>query len=204
MTVLTFPTLTRAPGGMSWRLRALTQTHTSPLDGTTQTLALPGARWAVTADWPSLMEADRRALEAFLARLGGRAGRFTFGPLHAPRRASGTGSPVINGAGQSGAALSIRGWASGAQAFRAGDFLSYTDTSGRLRLHMATADVTASGGGVASVPIAPPIRRAGLDGAAVEVAAPVGVFMLSEDEVGLSTRPPLLGSVTLDMVEALA
>lgn len=205
MTILTFPTLTRNPSEIAWRLQARTQTHESPFDGTQQTLALPGARWVATLTWPSLMESDRRAMEAFLAALGGRAGRFHYGPsIHAPRRGTGTGTILIAGAGQSGSELDVDGFGAAHQAFAIGDFLSYEDTTGRKRLHMATATTNADGSGAATVPIAPPIRRAGADNAAVEIAAPLGVFMLADDDVGLTTRPPLIGSVTLTIIEALA
>lgn len=202
MTILTFPSIL-APSGVSWRLRALTQTQESPFDGTAQTLALPGARWEASLTWQTLRPGHARLLEAFLSSLQGRAGRFTFGPVHGPRQASGTGTPVVNGAGQTGATLSTRGWAASAQAFLAGDWLSYTDTTGRRRLHQVTANSTADGSGVASFAVAPPIRRAGADGAAVEVSAPLGVFRLASDDATISVRPPLLGSVTLEIVEAL-
>lgn len=198
-----FPTI-RRPSSVTWRLRARTQTHTSPLDGTTQTLALPGARWEATISWESLQPADYRTLEAFLASMAGMAGRFWYGPVHAPRRATGGGSPVINGASQTGSTLSVSGWSANAQAFLAGDWLSYTDTTSRRRLHQVTANVTANGSGVASVPIAPPIRRAGANGAAVTVTDPTGVFMLASDDEGqMQVRPPLLGSVSINIVEAI-
>lgn len=198
-----FPTIL-APGEVAWKLRGRTQTQTSPLDGTTQTLALPGARWEASLSWPAMTRDDSRVLEAFFALMRGMQGRFFYGPTHAPRRATGGGSPVINGANQSGATLSIRGFTNSSQAFRVGDWLSYTDSTGRVRLHQVTADVNANGSGVAAVPIAPPIRRAGADGAAVNVTAPVGVFMLADDGVGeIRVRPPLLGSASLQIVEAL-
>lgn len=200
---VSFPAIL-TPAEVAWRLRGRTQTHTSPLDGTTQTLAMPGARWEASLSWPAMTRDDTRALEAFLAQMRGMQGRFFYGPVHAPRRATGGGSPVINGASQSGATLSIRGFTNSSQAFRVGDWLSYTDTTGRARLHQVTADVNANGSGVAAVPIAPPIRRAGADGAAVNVAAPVGVFMLADDAGGeIRVRAPLLGSAALQIVEAL-
>jgi hypothetical protein len=199
-----FPAI-RNPSEVSWRLRARTQTHTSPFDGTVQTLALPGARWEATLTWRTLPPAEYRLLEAFLASLGGMAGRFFYGPIHAPRRATGGGSPAINGGSQTGSTLSISGFSASAQAFLAGDWLSYTDTSNRRRLHQVTANVTANGSGVASVPMAPAIRRAGANGAAVNIASPTGTFMLASDDAGeIQVRAPLLGAVSISIVEALA
>jgi hypothetical protein len=204
MPVLTFPTI-RRPSEAAERLIGLTQTHESPFDGTMQTLEMPGARWEFTVSWQVLSVDDRRELAAFLARLRGRAGRFTYGPIWSPRRATGGGTPVINGAGQSGEVLSTSGWTASAQAMRAGDWLSYADTLGRQRLHQVVADATANGSGIAALTISPPIRRAGANGAAVQITAPIGTFMLPQDEApAINIRPPSLGQVTITMREALA
>lgn len=204
MTILTFPTI-RRPSAGSYRLRGNTQTHRSPLDGTEQTLEMPGAVWELTVSWDSLSPDDSRVLAAFLAQLRGAAGRFYYSPAAwQPRRATGGGTPLINGASQSGSSLATDGWTPSVQVMRAGDWLSYTDTSARRRLHMVTADVTSSAGGAAALAITPPIRRAGLDNAAIEVAAPSGVFRLPDDAAPeMAIRPPMLGRVTLTMVEAL-
>jgi len=204
MTILTFPSI-RRPSGASYRLRGNTQTHRSPLDGTVQTLEMPGAVWELTVSWETLNSDDMRVLAAFLASLRGGAGRFYYSPATwAPRRATGGGSPTINGASQSGSTLATAGWTASGQAMRAGDWLSYTDTSSRLRLHMVTSDTNANGSGQASLPITPPIRRAGSSGAAVDVATPSGVFRLPDDATPeMQVKPPMLGSVTLTMVEAL-
>ena len=202
---INLPTI-RRPAEASERLIGLTQTHESPFDGTVQTLEMPGARWELTATWPTLGPDDRRLMAAFLASLRGRAGRFAFSPAQwSPRRATGGGSPVINGDFQAGATLSTRGWTAMAQVMRAGDWLSYVDTRGRRRLHLVLADASADANGAAALSISPPIRRAGADGAAVDVVAPGGVFMLPQDEApGLNTRAPSFGQVTITMREALA
>ncbi len=204
MTILTFPTI-RRPSSASYRLRGNTQTHRSPLDGTVQTLEMPGANWELTVSWESLNSDDMRVLAAFLADLRGTAGRFYYSPATwAPRRAAGGGSPLINGAAQSGSTLATDGWSFAVQVMRAGDWLSYTDTSGRRRLHMVTADTSSTGGGAASLPITPPIRRAGGDNAAIDVATPSGVFRLPTDDAPeMQLRPPMLGAASLTMVEAL-
>jgi hypothetical protein len=206
LTILSFPTLSRTPSGASHRLRGNTQTHRSPLDGTTQTLEMPGAVWELSVRWESLPESDWRVLGAFLANLRGRQGRFTFSPaIFAPRRGTGTGTPVITAANDTGIDLNTSGWtASAPNVFLAGDWFSFTDAGGRTRLHMATADVSANAGGAATVLITPPVRLAASAGAAIQVAAPIGVFMLADDAAPeIEVRAPRLGSVTLTMVEAL-
>jgi hypothetical protein len=196
----------RRPAEAAERLVGLTQSHQSPFDGTLQTLEMPGARWEFTATWPVLGPDDRRLMAAFLSSLRGMAGRFFFSPAQwSPRRATGGGAPVIDGDFQAGTTLATRGWTALGQAMHAGDWLSYVDTRGRRRLHMVVADASADAAGLAALLVTPPIRRAGADGVAVDVAAPAGVFMLPQDEAPqMNIRAPSLGQVTLTMQEALA
>lgn len=193
------------PGQLTWHLRANTQTHTSPFDGSSQTLELPGARWIAEMRFDVLTENEWRVLTAFVARLGGAAGRFRLSPIHAPRRAVAGGAPAVNGAGQGGLALSTRGWAAGAVVMRAGDFLSYVDPAGRDMLHVVTADAASDGAGVAAIPIRPQIRRAPADGVGINIAAPRCVVKLADDDEGSLSieRSSLIGSIALTMEEAL-
>ncbi|WP_313671447.1 hypothetical protein [Sandarakinorhabdus sp.] len=141
----------RRPAEAAERLVGLTQSHQSPFDGTLQTLEMPGARWEFTATWPVLGPDDRRLMVAFLSSLRGMAGRFFFSPAQwSPRRATGGGTPVIDGDFQAGTTLATRGWTALGQAMRAGDWLSYVDTRGRRRLHMVVADASADASGLAA------------------------------------------------------
>jgi hypothetical protein len=111
--------------------------------------------------------------------------------------------PFVNGAGQTGASLALRGFQPLAQAFLAGDLLSWVDGAGRARLHMATADVTATEAGACTLPIAPPLRSPPMDGATVLIAAPAGVFRLAGDRNPMDLVRGLIGGGTLEIEEAL-
>lgn len=202
MTVLSFPAINN-PSQITWRLRGLTQTHESPFDGSTQTLRRPGEKWEASLAWERLKQSDFRILSAWLAQLGGMSGRFFYTPVQAPRQAIGTGTPVVNGSTQTGSTISIRGWAANAQAFKSGDYLSYPDAAGRHLLYVATSDVTATSGGIASVPVAPPVRRSVADGTAVEIIAPKAVFRLTDDAPAIVYSVGPFGSISFDIVEAL-
>lgn len=206
MTILTFPTLTRTPSGASFRLRGNSQTHRSPLDGTTQTLEMPGSAWELTVTWESLQEADWRSLGAFLSRLRGRAGRFTFSPIiFAPRRGVATGSPLFSTAPSTGETFQTNSWTpSSGTTMAVGDWLSYTDVGGRTRLHLTTEAFVANGSGVSAHRVTPILRAAPIVGQPMEIIAPVGVFMLVDDAPPeMAIRPPRLGGVTLVMQEAI-
>ena len=75
----------------------------------------------------------------------------------------------------------------------------------RYRLHQVVADATANASGVAALVISPPIRRAGANGAAIGISAPVGVVMLTDDNApSMNIRAPSLGQITMTIREALA
>jgi hypothetical protein len=63
------------PTASEWRLVANTAAFSSPLAGTTRTLARGGDRWACSLQFTNLTEAKRARLQSFLARLRGQANR---------------------------------------------------------------------------------------------------------------------------------
>ncbi len=109
--------------------------------------------------------------------------------------------PFVNGANQAGGTLALRGFAGGAEAFRAGDLLGFTDPNGRLRLHMATADAVAAEAGTVSVPIAPPLRLSPANSAVVAIAAPTAVWGLASDRTPMEILRGLIAGGTLDIEE---
>jgi len=189
MTILSWPNAALVPSSMRFGLSANTMSGgVSPWDQTEQTIELPGARWQFELTFEGLDQDEGRMLNVFLARLGGRAGRFTWSPTGFTRRGVATGAPVINGGSQSGISLLTRGWGSGEvgkAAFRRGDWISYQDYTGRHQLHLVTDDCFVASGGTCAIPIAPQMRRAGADGASLEFVAPKGVFRLTDDYVPL-------------------
>jgi hypothetical protein len=112
--------------------------------------------------------------------------------------------PYVNGAAQTGATLSTRGWQPGAAAFLAGDFLGFVGPTSRPQLHQVTADVTAGATGIAAVPIAPPLRRSPADSAVVTIASPTAVWRLTanDDLVGLRNAA-LIGEASIRIEEAI-
>lgn len=202
MTILTWPAIV-APSKMSLYLRSNNVSHTSPFTGSTQTIVRPGSRFQADLTWETLSDEDRRTMAAFLARLNGQAGRFTWGPPAYDRRGAATGTPLVNGATQTGTTLNVDGWTSGGVAMQTGDLLSFVGANGRSELHMVVADATPSGGATA-LTIAPQIRSSPADNAAVEIVAPVGVWKLLDDEQGqLETRAGWFGALSLQIEEAI-
>lgn len=207
MPTLAFPSGIYGPSSVDWRIRANTQSFRSPLDGSVQTIELPGSVWTASVSWNILPPAQWRALQAWLAQLRGAAGRFYYGPPHATtRQAVGSiGTPLVNGPNQTGVALACDGFGASAQVFLAGDFIAYDHANGRS-LHVVTATATANGSGQATLAIEPPIRTSPADNAALIHASPTCVMRLVDDETGalqMRPGPGAYASLQLEIVEAL-
>ncbi len=178
MPTLTMPS---TPGFRASRfgLMANTQTFRSPLDGTVQTLELTGARWRVNYELPPMKRAQAAAWTAFLTELLGWAGRFFgFDPDARSPRGSGLGSPLVNGAGQTGKTLIVDGWSE----LETGLLLpgDYFEVGGEFK--MATAPAASDSSGEATLAFTPPLRASPADGAALTLVDPKVTMMLADDE----------------------
>lgn len=177
------PTLTMpaAPGFRASRfgLIANTQSFRSPLDNTVQTLELTGARWRVNYELPPMTRAQAAAWTAFLTELLGSAGRFFgFDPDARSPRGSALGSPLVNGAGQTGKSLIVDGWSE----LETGLLLpgDYFAVAGELK--MVTASVASDSAGEATVAFTPSLRASPADGAALTLSNAEATMMLVDDE----------------------
>lgn len=206
MSVLTFPTI-RGPISATLHLPGSTQQHVSPFDGSTQTIAMPAQRWHASMTWGPIPHTDWRPLQAFLGALRGRAGRFTYThPFTFRRATAAAGTPLVDGDNQTGIALATDGWTPGALVMKAGDFFSFTDATGRFRMHQVLEDVTANGSGEATLSLVPPLRSAPPDDAPLNLTTPSPIWQLAADDAGAITwdsHNVLRAGLTLDLVESL-
>lgn len=198
MTILTWPVLTRAaPRLVRWGLTSNTMSFSSPLSGAMQTLEMPGARWRCSFVMENLSDADAALLQALLVQLRGQANRLLLHNFARPTpRGTATGTPLVNGASQTGVSLITDGWTAGITALRTGDFFG---VNGELK--MVTADAVADGSGNATISFEPPLRSSPADNAAITTNKPLAIFMLSSPDSGWDTQPYRISNVPLDLIE---
>ena len=199
MTTIAWDATLQAPASVTWGVRANTQVMVSPLNGSVQTLELPGARWIAQLAFPPMAEAAAAALQVWLMRLRGQANRASL-YNHARQMPRGTavGTPLVNGAAQTGSSLITDGWTAAATLL-AGDFFSVNS-----ELKMVTADATADGGGNMTISFEPPLRSSPANNAALTTSKPTALFILQEPETRWTTRPGKITSLDLSFVEAFA
>lgn len=173
----------------------------SPWTGSQQIQENQAQLWRFSLEFPPMSSAQARAWMGALLSLRGMLGTFYFGDK-VWRTPAGTwaGSPVISGAGQSGATLNAGGFTAAATG-KAGDYLQLGSAS-LSRLHMVTQDFVADGAGLASIEVFPALRTAPLDAEAIVTTSPKGIFRLASPDVTRSFEPFVYG-VTFDIIEAL-
>jgi len=183
---------------------------TPPLGGPIQRVTRLGSRFKLTldpADYGLITKTYASNLLAALlkARATGQTVILPFPQMGASRAndvaPANALTPLVDGAGQSGTVLNVRGLAVGAQLL-AGQFGSVT-VSGRSYLYVLTDSVTANALGKAALNIAPMLRASPADGAAMSFASPQIEGWLSGMEQSWSVERLMLGlQVPISIMEA--
>lgn len=179
MATLPMP-VTDSYAAFNFRMVANTQSHTSPLDGTTQTLELTGSRWRGEYELKPMKRPLAAPWVSFLAELNGMSGRFFgFDPSATTPQGSGGGdSPLVQGASQTGKSLISDAWtASQTGLLLPGD---YFEVNGELK--MVTASVDSNGSGVATIAFTPSLRASPLNNAVITINNPTCTMMLEKDD----------------------
>jgi len=184
--------LTIVPNSLQMSLETQSALFPSPLIASAQTLDRGGQKWRAVLSYINMTTADRATLMALIARLRGQAHRVRIPAHDNPARGFYGGTPLVNGASQTGSTLNVDGVGTQANWIRAGDYFS-VDVNGEHELKMATTDADASGGSI-TLNFEPRLRESPLNNAAIYVQdgslpTPTGVFVLEGDTHGWSSKP---------------
>lgn len=181
---------------------------TSPFNFKQQVYRHQGQRWEADISLPPMQRADAEQWAAFLLRLRGTYGTFLLGdPLNATPRGSASatpGTPVVNGASQTGDELNIDGLPLSATGYlKAGDYIQL-GSGDTASLHKVLEDVNSDGSGEATLNLWPKVRTAPSDNATVVVSGAKGVFRLSSNETSWDIDQASIYGITFGAVEALS
>ena len=186
--------LTPTPNYVVMALRGNSGAFDSPLIASQQVVDRGGLHWLATYTYTEARSADRGELLGTIASLRGQAHRLIV-PVY-DNEAGGAygGTPLVNGASQTGSTLNINGCSTSITNWiRKGDYFS-VDVNGVHELKMATANSDSDGSGNVTLSFEPRLRFSPLDNAVIYVQdgvlpRPRGVFMLTEPEQNWSSRP---------------
>lgn len=170
-----------SPGFISCRfgLESNTMIFESPFTRTTQVLELDGARWTASYSLPPMDRADMAQWQSFITKLRGRAATFYgYDPDASVGRGVLSGTPLVNGSGQTGNSLTVDGAASGVTNWiRNGDYFTVNN-----EYKMAVEDANSNGSGQVTITFEPPLRSSPPDNAPLTVLNARCVMRLMEDE----------------------
>lgn len=156
-----------------------------------------GNRYRVGFSYPPMQPDKARTFTGRLTRAKRDGVRITL-PLIVPQGSP--GATVVDGAGQAGTSLAVRGFNAGYPA-KEGFWLTVIDADGVGYLHQLTETVRADAGGLATLTIEPPLRAPFADGDTVELAAPWIEGFVDGDEWGWSVPVNRLVSVGFTVEE---
>jgi hypothetical protein len=149
-----------------------------------QVQAHQGQAWGANVTLPTMKRASGEEWIAFLLSLNGMEGTFLMGdPTGVTPRGSASsapGTPVINGAAQTGNTLDIDGCPAGATGYlKKGDYIQLS-SGATTRLHRVLTDADTDSAGAVTLDIWPNLRESPGDGNTVVVANTLGLFRLKE------------------------
>jgi hypothetical protein len=176
----------------------------SPFTFAGQAFAYAGQMWQADVTLPPMKRADAEQWVAWLIALRGQLGTFLLGdPLGCTARGTPTGTPLVNGADQTGGTLNIDGASNSITGWlKAGDYIQL-GTGSSARLHKVLQDANSDSSGNVSLDLWPHIRTAPADNAAVTVSNAKGLFRLSSNEQSWSINEASIYGLTFGAMEAV-
>jgi len=188
-----------APQTVAIRPSAVTGISASPYTGQQQVYQHQAQIWNMDVRLPPMKREQVEPWIAFLLSLHGRYGTFYYGdPSGRIPRGVATGTPLVNGASQTGQILITDGWTSGITGIlKAGDYVQFG-----TELHRVLADVNSDGGGNATIDIWPRIRVSPANNASIIIRNTVGLWRMTSDESAYEVTNPFY-VIQFSCVEAL-
>lgn len=160
-------------------LRNSSAKNTSPFTLEEQVYDYRGEVWEISGSLPPMNREKAEIYNSFLLSLRGQVGTFLM-PIagaYVPLGAWG-GTPVVDGASQTGDTLDIRGLPNSiTNVAKAGDFISL-GSGVNTRLHKVVVNADSNASGEATLTIVPRLRVSPADGDAISVSSAKGVFRL--------------------------
>lgn len=164
----------------------------SPFSAEQQLYVHAGQWWEAEIQLPKLARDDAEDFAAWLFSLRGKEGSFLMGdPSAATPRGSAGGTPLVDGAGQTGLTLAVKGGPlSTTNWLKAGDYIQL-GSGASTRLHKVLVAANTDGAGKATLDIWPRLRSSPADGAAIVVSSAKGLWMLASNAAEYDIEPAM-------------
>lgn len=187
--------------------RSSTGLTVSPFTYQTQVFRNQGERFEADVTLAPMKRDDAEQWNSFFLKLYGQFGTFLLGDPNAstPRGSASTapGTPVVNGASQTGDTLNIDGAPASATGYlKAGDYIQLGTGTGS-RLYKVLDDADSNSSGEVALTIYPDLRSSPGDDATVVVSNAKGLFRLNTPTHQWSISQDSFYSMTFGAIEAI-
>lgn len=199
--IISMPTTPAAPATVDFTATDIVAMSISPFTGQQQVQDWQQGWIEASVSMPPLTHVQAQVWIAFMMALRGQANVFQLGdPLAVAPQGSGAGTPLVNGASQSGFSLNTKGWTHGASGvLKPGDWLQIGYRLYRVILSAVNAD----GSGNATVNIWPSLRESPNDGDTIIIANTQGLWRLKNNARKWSETAARLYGLQFDIREAI-
>lgn len=194
-------------GSIRLLARSAVAISSSPFTFKQQVYRHQGQMWEADITLSPMKREQAETWISFLLRLRGQYGTFLLGDPNGatPRGSASTtpGTPVVNGASQTGDELNIDGLPVSVSGYLlAGDYIQL-GSGATATLHKVLEDVDSNASGEATLNLFPKVRTAPADNAAVTVSDAKGNFRLNVSETSFDINTASIYGITFGAVEAL-
>ena len=170
-----------------------TSMSTSPFTGQQQVYSHPNEYWKAEIMLAQMEREDSEPWIAALASMRGMYGTMLLGdPAGATPQGTVSGSPVVDGASQTGFELDIKSMTG---TFKAGDYIQLSNYLYKI--------VKDHSGATGTLEIWPRLRASPADGAAITYTNAKGLFRLTTTESPFTYVSPELASIQFSVIEAI-
>lgn len=166
-----------------------------------------GWSWNETLPLLSVRNPDHMTLYMFVQKMWNRGEIHEFTHPLVPgsgisRNGVGTGTPLVDGASQTGSSLLTDGWGNTVtNSVRAGDAIKI---AGDNAVYIVTADANSDGAGHVTIPISPPLRTSPADDAALTITnVKFRATITNRSRFESSLAPQYYAGLSYDVVEVL-
>lgn len=189
-------------GAITITMREVVGSTDSPFTFESQDFKWPGERWVFNIQMPPIVDRDIASdWIAFGLKLKGSYGRFLLGdPSRKNPAGVATGTPLVNGNGQTGQTLQTKGWThSVTNIMKRGDYIQI-GTGLAARLYMVVDPANSDSSGNAILVVCPDLKTHA-DNDPITVHNAQGLFKMSDPNFSWSAKPNEDYTIQFEAVE---
>lgn len=198
-TRLVYPTL---PYPESMRIRTIFVNYASNTHSLVRvTRGLAAQMFGFTLHYGAMTRAEFSPIETFLERQRGRYKTFLFQPSPVYLTPQGTvagSTPLVDGNGQAGEVVRVRGCAASTLVLKAGDFLRFAN---HAKVYKAVEDARSDAAGEMSIQISPPLMATISDGEEAKISGLAFTVAQNGDVRETELNAPNVFLFDVDLVE---